>query len=136
MQGSDSDLVATQSNLLKVDSVESSYKDLDELSNGKEEAKQNLSGSISKECQLSEERLEVVSHPFGKSENSERAEAEADKQDFVAKEKDLPIGEANRASPPSFGDTQDMKKQEHASEDSKCKREKYEEIPQPDKLPK
>ncbi|KAH0976499.1 hypothetical protein GBA52_026218 [Prunus armeniaca] len=135
-RGSDSDLVATQSNLLKVDSVESSYKDLDGLSNGKEEAKQNLSGSISKECKLSEERLEVVSHPFGKSENSKRAEAEADKQDFVAKEKDLPIGEANRASPPSFGDIQDMKKQEHALGDSKCKREKYEEIPQPDKLPK
>ncbi|VVA39750.1 PREDICTED: LOC8064620 isoform [Prunus dulcis] len=141
-RGSDSDLVATQSNLLKVDSVESSYKDLDELSNSKEEAKQNLSGSISKECQLSEERFEVVSYPFGKSENSERAEAEADKQDFVAKEKDLPIGEANRASLPSFGDIQDMKKQEDALEDLpdyddlKCKREKYEEIPQPDKLPK
>ncbi|BBH09085.1 hydroxyproline-rich glycoprotein family protein [Prunus dulcis] len=127
-RGSDSDLVATQN--------------LDELSNSKEEAKQNLSGSISKECQLSEERFEVVSYPFGKSENSERAEAEADKQDFVAKEKDLPIGEANRASLPSFGDIQDMKKQEDALEDLpdyddlKCKREKYEEIPQPDKLPK
>ncbi|PQQ05600.1 uncharacterized protein Pyn_11985 [Prunus yedoensis var. nudiflora] len=141
-RGSDSDLVLTRSNLLKVDSVESSYKDLDELGNGKEEAKQNLSDSISKECQLSEERFEVVSHRFGKSENSERVEAEADKQDFVAKEQDLPLGEANRASPPSFGDTQDMKKHEHALEDlpdyddSKCKREKYEEIPQPDKLPK
>ncbi|CAN6687174.1 unnamed protein product [Malus baccata var. baccata] len=74
---------------------------------------------------------EEVTTPGPKSSQTE--EAQADQHEFVAKEKDLPIGESNRVAHPSLGDTKDMIKQ---YDDSQRKTEQYKEVPQPDKLSK
>lgn len=70
---------------------------------------------------------------FQGPKSSQTEEAQADQHEFVAKEKDLPIGESNRVAHPSLGDTKDMIKQ---YDDSKRKTEQYKEVPQPDKLSK
>ncbi|KAM5574150.1 hypothetical protein ABKV19_013577 [Rosa sericea] len=124
--GRGSDLDVTQSNIWKVNAEESSY-----IGPDMEELKKTQSVSIAPGCEMLQGGFDVISHSHDKSEDGKREEAQADRHDYVSKEKHLHIGETNTASP-SSDDTEDITKPD--LDDSECKMKQHDEPPQADRL--